>query len=116
MDPRRAERIEDMPTYDYRCEACGHAFEQFQNITEKKRRKCPDCGKSALVRLFGAGVGVIFRGSGFYETDYKRARTPESKSEPVAGGGGAEAPKDAPAKTGKPATAAKKAKAPEASA
>ncbi len=60
-----------MPTYDYECEACGHAFELFQNITAAPEKKCPKCGKRKLVRLVGAGAGLIFKGSGFYITDYK---------------------------------------------
>ena len=65
-----------MPTYDYACSACDHAFELFQAMSEPKKKKCPACGKSSLVRLMGAGAGVIFKGSGFYETDYKRAASP----------------------------------------
>jgi len=60
-----------MPTYDYLCEACGHRFEQFQSMTAKTLRKCPACKKSKLERLIGAGSGVIFKGSGFYQTDYR---------------------------------------------
>jgi len=60
-----------MPTYDYKCEQCGHEFEQFQNITANPLRKCPECGKMALKRLIGTGAGIIFKGSGFYETDYR---------------------------------------------
>ena len=60
-----------MPTYDYRCDKCGHEFEQFQSIRSKSLRKCPECGKSALNRLIGTGAAVIFKGSGFYETDYR---------------------------------------------
>ena len=60
-----------MPTYEYECEACGHRFEKFQSITAAALRKCPACGKSRLRRLIGAGAGVIFKGSGFYETDYR---------------------------------------------
>jgi len=60
-----------MPTYDYMCENCGHKFEQFQTITAGPLRKCPNCGKAALKRLIGVGAGIIFRGSGFYETDYR---------------------------------------------
>ncbi len=62
-----------MPTYDYVCEACGHKFDHFQSMSSRKLRKCPECSKPKLVRLVGAGAGVIFKGSGFYETDYKRA-------------------------------------------
>ena len=61
-----------MPTYDYICGACGHAFEHFQSMTSRRLRKCPACGKPKLERLIGSGSGVIFKGSGFYETDYKR--------------------------------------------
>lgn len=60
-----------MPTYDYICNACGHEFEEFQAITAKPLRKCPECGKLKLQRLIGTGAGVIFKGSGFYETDYR---------------------------------------------
>jgi len=60
-----------MPTYDYECEACGETFEKFQSITAPAIRKCPLCGKLAVRRLIGAGAGVIFKGSGFYQTDYR---------------------------------------------
>lgn len=60
-----------MPTYEYRCEACEHEFEQFQSITASPLRKCPECGRLKLRRLIGTGAGVIFKGSGFYETDYR---------------------------------------------
>ena len=60
-----------MPTYEYLCENCGDRFEKFQSITAEALRKCPNCGKMELKRLIGAGAGVIFKGSGFYETDYR---------------------------------------------
>lgn len=60
-----------MPTYDYICGACDYEFEQFQLITAKPLRKCPDCGKARLKRLIGAGSGAIFKGTGFYQTDYR---------------------------------------------
>lgn len=60
-----------MPTYDYRCDNCDHELEVFQSITAKPLRKCPDCGKLKLKRLIGTGAGLIFKGSGFYETDYR---------------------------------------------
>ncbi len=60
-----------MPTYEYRCNSCGHEFELFQSITAKPVRKCPQCGKSAVKRLLGTGSGIIFKGSGFYQTDYR---------------------------------------------
>lgn len=62
-----------MPTYEYECDACGHAFEEFQAMSDKPLRKCPGCKKMKLRRLIGSGAGIIFKGSGFYETDYKRA-------------------------------------------
>jgi len=60
-----------MPTYAYACEQCGHEFEAFQSITAKPMRKCPVCGRSALKRLIGTGAGILFKGSGFYCTDYR---------------------------------------------
>jgi putative FmdB family regulatory protein len=60
-----------MPTYDYKCDACGHAFEQFQSMTATPIRKCPKCKKSKVKRLIGTGAGLIFKGSGFYITDYR---------------------------------------------
>jgi putative FmdB family regulatory protein len=60
-----------MPTYDYICENCDHQFELFQPITARPAKKCPKCGKMSLKRLIGTGAGVIFKGSGFYQTDYR---------------------------------------------
>ncbi|MDI6449489.1 FmdB family zinc ribbon protein [Anaerobaca lacustris] len=60
-----------MPTYEYACDSCGHEFEEFQSITAKPLRKCPKCKKSALRRLIGTGAGILFKGSGFYQTDYR---------------------------------------------
>ena len=60
-----------MPTYDYECDACGHEFELFQQISESVKRKCPECSKLKLRRLFGTGAAIVFKGSGFYETDYR---------------------------------------------
>ena len=60
-----------MPTYEYRCDACGHEFELFQSMTDAVKRKCPVCKKPKLKRLVGTGAGIIFKGSGFYETDYR---------------------------------------------
>jgi len=82
-----------MPTYEYQCNACGHEFELFQSMTAPVKKKCPECGKLKLARLIGTGAGVLFRGSGFYETDYrsesykkaaeaeKKAAKPSSNSE-----------------------------------
>lgn len=74
-----------MPTYEYECSACGHRLEEFQSMTAKPLKKCPECGKSALSRLIGLGAGVLFKGGGFYETDYrsesyKKAAEAETKA------------------------------------
>ena len=60
-----------MPTYDYKCQSCDHAFELFQQMSAPVKKKCPECGKLKLKRLIGAGSAVVFKGSGFYETDYR---------------------------------------------
>ena len=60
-----------MPTYEYKCANCDHLMEAFQSITAKPLKKCPECGKLKLQRLLGTGAGLIFKGSGFYETDYR---------------------------------------------
>ena len=60
-----------MPTYEYKCNACGHRFEKFQSITAAPIKKCPECGKNKVQRLIGTGAGLIFKGSGFYITDYR---------------------------------------------
>ena len=82
-----------MPTYEYECNACGHAFEHFQMMSDEPLKKCPKCKKPKLQRLIGAGAGIIFKGSGFYETDYKRkgdgAPKSSAKAEPKPAEGGA---------------------------
>ena len=60
-----------MPTYEYDCDACDHDFEEFQSISDEPLTKCPKCGKKKLRRLFGTGAAILFKGSGFYETDYR---------------------------------------------
>ena len=60
-----------MPTYEYECSGCGHRFEEFQSITEASLRKCPECGALKLRRLIGSGGAILFKGSGFYTTDYR---------------------------------------------
>ncbi len=96
-----------MPTYDYRCNACSHEFELFQSMKDKPKKVCPACGKSALERLIGTGAAIVFKGSGFYQTDYRsesyrKAAEAEAKpATPAASekdGAKAEAPKDAAAK------------------
>ncbi|QDU84704.1 Zinc ribbon domain protein [Planctomycetes bacterium Pla163] len=84
-----------MPTYDYVCKACGASLEIFQSMKESAKRKCPSCGKLALERQIGAGAGFIFKGSGFYETDYRSDSYKQGeKSEKDS----STAKKDAPAK------------------
>jgi putative FmdB family regulatory protein len=98
-----------MPTYDYRCDNCDHQFEEFQSFSEPVLTKCPQCGKKKLRRLFGAGAGVIFKGSGFYETDYrsdsytKAAKADQEKAAPKSDAGKA----DSNGTTGSPAEAGK---------
>jgi len=60
-----------MPTYEYQCDACGHNFDEFQYFSEPALTKCPKCKKNKLHRVFGTGAAIIFKGSGFYETDYR---------------------------------------------
>ena len=75
-----------MPTYAYVCQDCGHNFEQFQSITAEPLQKCPRCNKRRLKRLIGSGAGIIFKGSGFYETDYRsESYTKAAKKEKEAG-------------------------------
>ena len=69
-----------MPTYDYECDACGHTFELFQAISAEPEKKCPACKKKKLRRLFGTGAAIMFKGSGFYQTDY-RSESYKSKAE-----------------------------------
>tara|TARA_B100000579_G_scaffold433321_1_gene451849 strand:- start:150 stop:449 length:300 start_codon:yes stop_codon:yes gene_type:complete len=68
-----------MPTYDYQCKECGHAFELFQQMSDSIKKKCPQCSKLKLKRLIGSGAGVMFKGSGFYETDYRSASYQKDK-------------------------------------
>ena len=101
-----------MPTYDYVCEGCSNEFEEFQSITAKPLKKCPKCAQNKLRRKIGTGAGIIFKGSGFYATDYrsdsytkaakadKEAASPKSDSSSSSGGeatGGSSESKPAPA-------------------
>lgn len=99
-----------MPTYDYRCKACGHTFELFQMMSAGLKRKCPQCGKLTLKRLIGTGSAVVFKGGGFYETDYRSdsykkgrkaeqdAAKPSKKDEKKKGDSGKKADAPSPSK------------------
>lgn len=69
-----------MPTYEYQCKACGHTLEEFHSITEPPLTRCPKCDTDNLARVMGTGVGLIFRGTGFYLTDYKKSGSSASSS------------------------------------
>jgi putative FmdB family regulatory protein len=90
-----------MPTYDYQCDSCGHQFELFQGINDPPETKCPACKKRKLRRLFGTGAAVMFKGSGFYQTDYrsesyKKAAAAESKASSEGSSGGKETKESKP--------------------
>ena len=102
-----------MPTYDYECDACGQAFEMFQSMKASPIRKCPKCGKLKVRRLIGTGAGIIFKGSGFYQTDYRsesyrqaaqKDKAPAAASTEAAKGASAGAK---PSEAAKPAESAK---------
>lgn len=98
-----------MPTYDYRCGACGHEFESFQSMHDAALKKCPKCKKPKLERLIGSGAGFLFKGGGFYQTDYRSENYKRGESSEKDGG---KAPVTAEAKP-EPATE-KTPKAPQA--
>ncbi len=77
-----------MPTYDYVCDACDHRFEEFQNITAPVLTKCPACKKKKLRRLFGTGAAIVFKGSGFYQTDYRSEGYKKAQAADGSGAGG----------------------------
>ena len=74
-----------MPTYEYDCQSCGYEMEAFQSMTEEHLKKCPECGKDSLKRRIGMGAGIIFKGSGFYETDYKDKKSDKTSDNSAKG-------------------------------
>ena len=82
-----------MPTYEYRCRACGHEFERFQSISDSPVRTCPSCKKRRVERLISAGGGLVFKGAGFYATDYRKGR-PSGGSSDSADSSDSKAPSD----------------------
>lgn len=110
-----------MPTYEYQCDACGEKFEQFQSIKAPPVKKCPKCNKAKVRRLIGTGAGLIFKGSGFYITDYRSesyksaaksdsaSSSSSSSSSSSTNNGAASSSSSTPAKSeSKPAAPAKK--------
>ena len=83
-----------MPTYEYKCSACGHTFERFQPMSAEPVKRCPQCGKAKVKRLIGTGAGLIFKGSGFYITDHRDAGYKEKAKADAGAGGGGEAKSD----------------------
>ncbi len=106
-----------MPTYDYECQACEHKFSAFQSMKDEPLKKCPECKKPKLKRLIGSGAGIIFKGSGFYCTDYKAktgAPAPKASSDSEKSSGESSAPpvkepeKSSPAPKAEPSEKGKK--------
>jgi putative FmdB family regulatory protein len=108
-----------MPTYEYQCDACEHNFDEFQSMKDEPLKKCPKCGKPKLRRVFGAGAAIIFKGSGFYQTDYRSesyksaAKADQEQSKPAAdkaGSNGTTAPANGSSTNGTAASDGKGAK------
>jgi putative FmdB family regulatory protein len=93
-----------MPTYDYVCDKCGHRFEEMQSFKDDPLKDCPKCHESALRRLFGTGAAILFKGSGFYETDYRsESYKKAAKADQDAGSKGAAASNGPASTESKPA-------------
>jgi len=96
-----------MPTYEYQCDACDHKFEEFQSISADPLTKCPECKKKKLRRLFSTGGGLLFKGSGFYTTDYRSdsyKKSAESGSKPSGDSSGSSEPSKPTKSDNKPAS------------
>ncbi|TWT76621.1 Zinc ribbon domain protein [Planctomycetes bacterium CA13] len=101
-----------MPTYDYECDACEHTLEIFQGINDPIKKKCPKCKKNKLKRLFGSGAAIVFKGSGFYQTDYrsegyKKAAKADKKSKIASKSGSKSEAKSTPKAESKPKSSSK---------
>jgi len=98
-----------MPTYDYKCGECGHVFEEFQSMKADPLKDCPNCGKPALKRLMAGGAGMIFKGSGFYLTDYAKSGSSSSRKDSSSGDSPSSKPESKPdsSKPSKPSTDSK---------
>ena len=98
-----------MPTYDYQCDACGHTFEEWQSFKDDELTKCPKCKKKKLRRLISGGAALIFKGSGFYETDYRKDSYKDAAKKDADAAKPTETPKadDTKAAEAKPAEPAK---------
>src|SRR5215213_3347429 len=94
-----------MPTYDYKCDGCGHQFEEMQSFSADLLKTCPKCGQDQLRRLFGTGAAILFKGGGFYETDYKRGEGYKKAEQADSGAKPAES-KPAPSTNGTAGTGA----------
>ena len=101
-----------MPTYDYKCKSCGHTWELFQSMKDKPVKACPNCGKKTAERLIGTGAALLFKGSGFYQTDYrsegykKSAEADKKSSSGDSGGSGSGGSDSKPAEVKPAATEA----------
>lgn len=97
-----------MPTYDYQCDACGHEFEKFQKMSDDPVRICPECGKEEVRKRIGAGSGIIFKGSGFYLTDYRSDAYKKSADKDSGSSSGAKSDSGTSNSSEKTATSAEK--------
>ena len=101
-----------MPTYDYRCKACQHEMDLFQSMSERPKRKCPACGKNQPERLIGMGGGLIFKGKGFWQTDYRSESYTEGEKKDKEAAKADSAEKSKPAKEKKAAKKTESKKSP----
>src|SRR5215831_17525787 len=99
-----------MPTYEYQCDACDHNFDEFQSFSDKPLKKCPKCKKPKLRRAFGTGAAVLFKGSGFYQTDYRSESYQAGATKPATNGKADKTDTSTPAQPKAQKPAAKEAK------